>query len=246
MQKVAIVSDIHGNIPALEQVAADIQRRQVDCVFNLGDHVSGPLWPKETIQYLMRQNWFHIRGNHDRQLVEQNPKLHGLTDRYAFQCLSAVELDWLRALPASLEPQDGLLVFHGAPASDKTYLLETVEHGRARLATPTEIMERLDGVRSPILICGHTHIPRVVEAPGEMLIINPGSVGLPAYDDEMPEYHVMETGSPHARYAILEHVEGRWAAELIAIPYEFQKAAEQSRKNNRPDWEIALLTGYMQ
>ena len=56
MQKIAILSDIHGNIPALEKVVDDINARRVDCVFNLGDHVSGPLWPKETIQYLMKQD----------------------------------------------------------------------------------------------------------------------------------------------------------------------------------------------
>jgi len=246
MQKVAIVSDIHGNLPALKQVAADIQRRQVDAVFNLGDHISGPLWPKETLHFLMRQDWFHIRGNHDRQLVEQNPGQHGLSDRYAFQRLGEDELEWLANLPATLEPLDGFLLFHGAPADDRTYLLETVEHGRARLAVRAEIMARLGGVRSPVMICGHTHIPRVVEVPGEMLIINPGSVGLPAYDDETPEHHVMETGSPLARYAVLENVDGRWTVEWIAIPYDFQQAADQARKNNRPDWEIALRTGFMQ
>ena len=246
MQRIAILSDIHGNIPALEVVIADLHRRSVDAVFNLGDHVSGPLWPKETIQYLMRQGWFHIRGNHDRQLVEQEPGQHGLSDRYAFQRLSDDELEWLSRLPVRLEPQDGLLAFHGAPDNDKTYLLETVEHGRARLAISAEIMERLGGVCAPILICGHTHIPRVVNAPGEMLIVNPGSVGLPAYEDETPEYHVMETGSPHARYAVLENVNGRWVVEWIALPYDFQQAAEQARKNNRPDWEIALRTGLMQ
>lgn len=246
MQKIAIISDIHGNIAALEKIADDIKNRQVDCVFNLGDHVSGPLWPKETIQYLMKQDWIQIRGNHDRQLVDQNPKCHGLSDSYAFQMLNNNELDWLRALPANVEIQNEFLLIHGTPTSDSTYLLETVEHGRARLATPEDITERLGKTKARIILCGHTHIPRVIEAPEDILLINPGSVGLPAYSDDFPEYHVMETGSPHARYAILEHVNGHWLTETIAVSYDYRKASEQARKNNRPDWEVGIQTGFMQ
>jgi putative phosphoesterase len=245
MQKIAILSDIHGNMPALEKVVADIKIRGVDHVFNLGDHVSGPLWPKETVQYLMKQDWFQIKGNHERQLTDQSPESHGPSDRYAFQLLNDTELDWLRSLPASVEMENFLLI-HGSPISDSTYLLETVESGRARLATPKEITERLGGTKSGIILCGHTHIPRAVEVSENILIVNPGSVGLPAYDDVLPEYHVMETGSPHARYAIMEHRDDHWQAEIIAISYEHQKAAEQARRNGRPDWEVGLQTGFMQ
>ena len=243
MQKIAVLADIHGHLPALEKVMGDMKTRGVDCIVNLGDHVSGPLWPKETIEYLMKQDWLHIKGNHERQLTEQDPKNHGASDGYAFQRLSHTELDWLKSLPVSVELENFLLI-HGAPGSDSTYLLETVEHGRARLATQDEIIERLGRTKSRIILCGHTHIPRVVEV-AENLIVNPGSVGLPAYDDVSPEYHVMETGSPHARYAIMEYKNGHWQAELMAITYDHQKAAEQARKNGRPDWEIGILTGFM-
>ena len=246
MQKIAILSDIHGNIAALEKVADDIKTRQVDCVVNLGDHVSGPLWPRETIQYLRKQNWIQILGNHDRQLANQNPRQHGPSDRYAFELLSDSDLNWLGKLPASIIMQNEFLLFHGAPSSDTTYLLETVEHGRARLATQIEIAKRLNGTTSQIMVCGHTHIPRIVEMLGKVLIINPGSVGLPAYDDELPEYHVMETGSPHARYAIMEYKNDKWQAEMIAVAYDYQKAAEQAKRNDRLDWEVGLQTGFMQ
>jgi predicted phosphodiesterase len=245
MQKIAIVSDIHGNILALEKVVADIKARQVDCVFNLGDHISGPLYPKETLQFLMQQDWFHILGNHDRQLINQNPLQLGLSDKYAFSFLNDSDLNWFRALPASTMLKNQFFLFHGTPSSDTTYLLETVEHGRARLATRTEIAQRLDGTISQTMLCGHSHIPRIIETSQKVLIINPGSVGLPAYDDEIPEYHVMETGSHHARYAILEYKNGNWQAEIIAISYDYQQAAEQARKNGRPDWEYGIQTGFM-
>jgi putative phosphoesterase len=243
MQKMAVLSDIHGNMPALEKVTDDLKAKGVDCIVNLGDHVSGPLWPKETIEYLMKQDWVHIKGNHERQLTDRDPKNHGASDSYAFQRLTKAELDWLRSLPASMEMENFLLI-HGTPASDSTYLLETVERGRARLATQDEISQRLGCVKFPIILCGHTHIPRVVEAAG-CLIVNPGSVGLPAYDDVSPEYHVMETRSPHARYVIMELKNNQWRVELTSVSYDHQRASEQSRRNNRPDWEIGLRTGFM-
>lgn len=245
IKKIAVLSDIHGNIIALEKVARDIERRHVDKVFNLGDHVSGPLWPQETIRYLVAQDWLHILGNHDLKLITQDPMEHGLSDSYAFLRLNKDELDWLRSLPASLEIQKEFSLIHGAPSSDTTYLLETIERGRTRLATQDEITGRLGEIDIPIILCGHTHVPRVVETSSGFLIINPGSVGLPAYEDDFPEYHVVETGSPHARYSILEYIHGSWQVEMIALSYDYQKAAAQARKNGRLDWDTGLRTGYM-
>src|SRR5512136_205754 len=106
MQKIALLSDIHGNLPALQQVVADLQRRGVRRVFNLGDHLSGPLWPKETAQFLMAQDWVHILGNHDRLLISQDPAQHDPSDRYAIQLLGEAELSWLSSLPSALEVQN--------------------------------------------------------------------------------------------------------------------------------------------
>jgi diadenosine tetraphosphatase ApaH/serine/threonine PP2A family protein phosphatase len=94
------------------------------------------------------------------------------------------------------------------------------------------------------MVCGHTHIQRIVDVGDNTVIVNPGSVGLPAYNDEVPEPHVIESGSPHARYAILQH-DDKWTVELISVPYDFQKAADRARNNGRLDWAIALETGYM-
>lgn len=245
MQRIALLSDIHGNLAALEAVVADLKTRQVDTVFNLGDHVSGPLWPKETIQFLMKQNWIQIKGNHERQLLTQKPEKQGLSDRYAFQALNQTELDWLASLPASTRVQEEFLLVHATPLSDLIYLLETVECGHVRLASRAEIADRLGETRASIILCGHTHVPRVVKVTDECLIVNPGSVGLPAYSDDTPEPHVVETGSPHARYAILEQIDGHWQAELIALSYDHHRAAKQARQNGRSDWEVALRTGFM-
>ena len=67
--RIAIVTDIHGNLPALEAVAADIKRQGADLIVNLGDSLSGPLLPLETAQYLMSAGWLSLAGNHERQVL---------------------------------------------------------------------------------------------------------------------------------------------------------------------------------
>lgn len=243
MNRIAVISDIHGNIAALEKVVEDIKRRGVDQIVNLGDHVSGPLWAKETIQFLMAQDWINIRGNHDRQLVSQTPEEHGPSDKFAFQQLNSSELEWLRKLPAQTELPNGILLVHGTPQSDTTYLLETVTNEQPRIATHSEIQQRIGEVQNSIILCGHTHIPRVVSVTEKITIINPGSVGLQAYDDTKPVHHCMQTGSPHARYALLEKINDRWSINLINISYDYQSAAILAKQNNRPDWEHAIRTG---
>jgi putative phosphoesterase len=243
VKKIAVLSDIHGNIPALEAVVNDMNQRQVEQVINLGDHISGPLWPKETIEFLMQQSWVNISGNHDKNLVNQKPYELGPSDGYAIQFLNDDEIKWLDSLPKSFELY-GMLLFHGTPSNNNTYLLETVENGRARLSTQQEIMRRLGEVESKEILCGHSHIPRVVEIPGS-IIINPGSVGLQAYDDEKPEYHIIEAGSPHARYSIIEYQNKIQSIEMISVSYNYQIAAKQAHKNNRSDWAEALNSGFI-
>lgn len=244
VKTIAALSDIHGNILALEKIVADIGRRQVDIVVNLGDHLSGPLWPKETIQFLMQQEWIHISGNHDRQLVDRDPRSHGPSDEYAFKVLNDSEKEWVRSLPPRVNVDEHVLLFHGTPFSDSEYLLETIDNGRAVLASPGDIRKKLGGMKSSIMLCGHTHVQRVVSIEEEIMIVNPGSVGLPAYEAHSPEPHVIETGSPHARYALLTY-DTSLTVEFVSVPYDFQRATEQAIKNKRHDWAIALETGFM-
>jgi len=244
MKSIAVLSDIHGNILALDAVAEDLAKRKVDTVVNLGDHVSGPLWPKKTVQFLMKQRWVQISGNHDRQLTKNDPAKHGLSDAYAFKLLDNPEKSWLEKLPPSGLLDDEIFLFHGTPASDTEYMLETISHGRTVLASRNEIRQRLGGAMSRIMLCGHTHVQRAVQVDEDLLIVNPGSVGLPAYKDELPEPHVIESGSPHARYAILRY-ETTWTVELIAIQYDWKRAGDQAARNGREDWASALRTGFI-
>ena len=81
--RIAVVTDIHGNLAALQAVVQDIQRRGVDQVINLGDSVSGPLLPLQTARYLMASGWLHLAGNHERQVLTQGPEQWSAADAHA-------------------------------------------------------------------------------------------------------------------------------------------------------------------
>ncbi len=239
----AVVSDIHGNLPALEAVVADLARRGIDRVVNLGDSLSGPLLPAETARYLMETGWLHLAGNHERQILAHGSRGHGAADAYARAQLSADQLAWIAAQRPTADLGDGVFVCHGSPRSDLEYFLETVDEGGMRAATRTEVAERRGDVAADLVACGHTHVPRAMRDDGGTLLVNPGSVGLPAWDDERPFHHAVENRSPDARYAVVERLGGRWSVALIAIPYDVEPMARLAERNHRPDWAVALRTG---
>jgi predicted phosphodiesterase len=243
--RIAVVSDIHGNLGALEAVVNDFGRRGVDRVINLGDSVSGPLLPLQTAQYLMASGWVHLAGNHERQVLTQGPGTWSPADAYAHAQLGAAQLAWMASLQHCLPFSDELFLCHATPRSDVEYFLETVEAGGVRIASADEVQTRLAGVRAAVVLCGHTHRPRLLRSAAGQLILNPGSVGLPAFDDEHPFAHVIENGSPDARYAIVERVQGAWVAALIAVPYAHEAMAQLADARGQPDWAHALRTGYM-
>jgi predicted phosphodiesterase len=151
----------------------------------------------------------------------------------------------MRALPGTRWLNDEVFLCHGTPDSDLHYFLENVDpSGAVVLASRAEVAERLGAIKARVVACGHTHIPRAVRTANGTLIVNPGSVGLPAYDDDHPVPHVVENGAPDARYAIIEKHGDDWQASLLAVPYDFSRAAAAAEQRNRPDWAHALSTGY--
>jgi predicted phosphodiesterase len=242
--KLAVISDVHGNLAALEAVVADIRRRGADLVVNLGDCVSGPLWPKETCDYLRDMDIPTVRGNHDRAVGQDEQRHLGLSDRFAIDRLSPDQRRWLGALPTTLEVEPGVVLFHATPHNDVSYLLDEIVEERLVLASAAVISGRLKSFQGRIALCGHSHQPRAIRLPSGVLVVNPGSVGCPAYEDDSPP-HVSETGSPHARYAMVIINDARSPAiELIAIEYDWDSAAEVAARNGRPSWAHALRTGY--
>ena len=100
--RIAVIADIHGNILALEAVLDDLARRGgADRVINLGDCVSGPLWPRETVERLQALGWPTVRGNHDRRVALDPLDEMGPSDKFAYDRLTPAQRDWLVALPAA-------------------------------------------------------------------------------------------------------------------------------------------------
>jgi predicted phosphodiesterase len=244
--KFAAIADVHGNCVALEAVLRDIEALGIRDVVNLGDHLSGPLEARRTADLLMRQQITSIRGNHDRQLVELPLEAMGPSDRHARDQLERRHLEWLAGLPASMTFRNEVFLCHGTPASDTTYWLETVTSDGRVCATPIEEIEhRATGINASLILCGHTHIPRVVRLRDGRLIINPGSVGCPGYDDAVPVPHKMETGTPDACYAVLEQSRQGWSTTFRYVPYDHSSMAELARYNGRAEWASALASGWI-
>jgi predicted phosphodiesterase len=242
--RIAVLADIHGNLPALEAVVRDFTRRGFDAVVNLGDSVSGPLLPLETAQFLLTQDWVHLAGNGERQILLGRPGQSDAADEFARAQLTSSELGWIASLKPTVSLDHQVFLCHGTPRSDVEYLLETVAATHFRAATPREVDERLGDVEASLLLCGHTHVSRSVRSSKGPLIVNPGSVGLPAYRDVHPYPHVIETGSPDARYAIVEKLAGTWVTSLIVVPYAYMHMVRLAHERGRDDWARALASGY--
>lgn len=242
--RLAIVSDVHGNLLALEAVVADARALGVDTFVNLGDLLSGPLQPRETAVRLIELGWLTLRGNHERQLLETPASALGPSDAFARAQLTEPHRRWLGALPTHARLENDVLLVHGSPRSDLEYLLETIEPTGLRAATTSEVEARLgDEAHAALLACGHTHVPRVVTLSSGCVVVNPGSVGLPAYEDDRPFPHRVEVGTPHARYAIATRALARWSVELRQVSYDWSAASKLAAARGRPDWAIALATG---
>ncbi len=241
--KIAVLSDIHGNLAALDAVLRDAAARDVDEIVNLGDILSGGLFPRETADRLIPLGLPTIRGNHERQLLDCAPETLGASDRYAAACLGPDHRAWIASLSATLRLNPEVLMVHGTPDCDLTYFLDTVTPEGLRPASDAELQERAGNRDVSVILCGHTHLPGIRMLEDGRLIVNPGSVGLPAYADDKPFPHVVETGSPHARYAVLTKAQGLWSAELCKVAYDWEQAARDAEAHGRSDWARALRTG---
>lgn len=160
--RLAIVSDIHGNLLALEAVLADLKTRAPDAVVNLGDCATSPLWPRETCELLETLRWPTVRGNHDRWLGEPTRVAASRTIAFTHDALTAAQRARLVALPAQLE-FDGVLAVHGRPGDDAAYLLEDAVDERLCLATSEELARRVGETSASLVLCGHSHLQHVAQ-----------------------------------------------------------------------------------
>jgi diadenosine tetraphosphatase ApaH/serine/threonine PP2A family protein phosphatase len=208
---VAALYDIHGNLPALEAVLAEVD---ADTILVGGDCVAGPL-PRETLALLKERGATFIRGNADRQVGGGVPEDDPWADRTAWvrEQLEDEDLAFLRGLPHPLGLEvDGLgsvLFCHGSPRSDEEIV--------TAITPPKRLDPMLDGVQERVIVCGHTHVQfdRLV---GDRRLVNAGSVGMP-YE-----------GEPGiACWALLGP-----DVELRRTRYDAEAAAERIRESGYP------------
>ena len=242
---VAVLSDIHGNRWALEAVLEDLSRTPADVTVNLGDSLFGALDPAGTAELLLPIAMRSVRGNTDRDLLSQPSESASPTEKHSRAALTDARRAWLEGH----EPPfifDGILACHGTPKSDSTTLLEDVTENGVHRRTGVQLGVLLASQPSEVslVLCGHSHVPGIIQAPNGPLVVNPGSIGLPAYRTEAPHPHTMESGSPHARYAVVQRVGANWRVEFRSVVYDWEAAALRAREVGRTDWAYALRTGH--
>jgi putative phosphoesterase len=175
--KVAALYDVHGNLPALEAVLAEMEALAVDAVVVGGDVAIGPM-PRATLERLLAlgERALFLRGNGDRELAApaEGADLWLERTRWSAAQLERGQLAWLAALPdtQSLEI-DGLgpvLFCHGSPRSDEEIL--------TRISSEERVEAAVAGVSEGVVVSGHTHVQFDRMVAGKRLV-NPGSVGMP-------------------------------------------------------------------
>ncbi|WP_018758326.1 metallophosphoesterase family protein [Paenibacillus terrigena] len=241
-ESIAIISDIHSNSLALEAVLKDISAREIHQVVNLGDSLFGPIDPLGTARLLMEnQTIIHIMGNCDQILLEAYSP--SATFQFVKPFLNTDIENWIRSSYQATWRCDDLLFCHGTPFVNDKYLLEDVDENGVRLKDPNELMIELGNITQSFIFCGHSHVFKSINLPNGKLIVNAGSVGLPAYDDELPFPHVMESGTPYAEYVIAHRTNQCMSIEHVMIDYDWERASRIASENGREDYAFAIKTG---
>ena len=216
--RVAALYDVHGNLPALTAVLAEVDALGVDAIVVGGDTASGPM-PVETLDALRARRARFVRGNADRVLDLRGANEEELwvrARRWVASRLGDERLAFLAALPLDLTlelDELGTVRFcHGAPGSDELTITRVTPDERLR--------GLLDGVDERIVVCGHTHVQfdRVVDG---IRVVNAGSVGAP-YEAEPGAYWALLAADVELRRTAYD-VEGA-AATIAATGYP--RAAE--------------------
>ena len=241
--RIGVIADIHGNADALAAVLDELDRLSPDAVANLGDVLAGPLDAARTRDLLAGRDILTVRGNHDRTMAARDPAQMYMSDKIASAQLTEEDLDALGALPATAVLDGQLFLCHGTPRSDMDYWLEDIAGGRTVLRDHDLIAAEAVGLEYPVMLCGHTHLPRAVHLKDGRLVVNPGSVGCPGYDWDIPADHKVETGTPNASFALLERRGARWLTTHHSVAYDTTRMVALARQNRQEQWARVLETG---
>lgn len=229
--RLGLISDLHGNLPALEAVLGELDDAEVDRLVCLGDIAPGPQ-PRETIARLRELECPVVLGNWDTWLLEGVPPIAGaaggmLREQGDWQAAQLDDSDraFLETLSPSIELEAGgrtVLCVHGSPRSTMEDIYAT---------TPDEeLAVMLNGSRPAFLVAGHTHV-QLARPRESTFFLNPGSVGLPFYN-RPPNADAQI--SPWAEYGILDVEDGRVSTELRRAPYDVASFLKLSLESGMP------------
>lgn len=244
MERYAIISDIHGNSLALLAVLKNINARGIKKIINLGDHFFGALEPEIVAGILRENEMLCISGNTDREILESiagKLQKDGMDSVKA--ALSSQTISWLRQLSKTATSDGIFFACHGTPESDDEYLLEKVTANGVFIYNDEDLVKRTGHINERIILCGHSHVNRVVYLSNDKIILNPGSVGLPAYLGNGEHRFAMESMTPHAKYAIVYAYGQSISIEQVYCAYDWNKASEAARRNGNEKWAQYLLHG---
>ena len=247
--QIALFSDIHANLPALEAFFADIDKRKPDAIYCLGDLVGYNIWPNEVINKIRLRRIATIAGNHDlkvKMAEEGDAEIIIDGKNFAYQLVGKEEKDYLLSLPSSIrltftrnEITVNILLVHGSPRSVNEYIFEEMEE--------SDLLELMKTANADILCFGHTHKPyhRVVESKKEGVMkfchaINTGSVGKPKDGNSKGGYVLLtinQTVSLEDKDSI--------KVEFVRFEYDTETAAKAIENSPLPN-ELAemLRKGY--
>lgn len=233
--RIALISDIHANLPALQAAMDDIRSQGVDQVIFLGDAATLGPYPRETLEILDAWDCVCILGNHDAAMLDPtraadfqiaSPLIPSL--EWGCNLLSAGDRDFLRSFLPTYQLDLGhamtMLCYHGSPLSNTDLILST---------TAEETLESLfAGQTANLLVGGHTHI-QMLRQRGEQIILNPGSVGSAFLEPFLPGSGT-PTLLPWAEYALVRVEKSGWSADLRRVRFDAQAVQRAAAARGNP------------
>ena len=252
--RIALFSDIHSNLPALEAVWDDIQTQKTDAVYCLGDLVGYNIWPNEVINFIRQRGIPTIAGNYDFGIgrssddcgcaytEEHEREMGKISIAYTNQVVKEEERKYLRTMPAHLNiefhlnnDKINILLVHGSPRRINEYLFEDREE--------KSMVRILEKANADVLCFGHTHKPYHrkfyngdVQKPQFKHAINIGSVGKPKDDDPRSCYVILDINSATS-IANNESIR----VEFRRIQYDVEKAAKAVEDSPLPNEYAEML-----
>ena len=222
--KIAVISDIHGNMEALNAILDDIKTNNCDKLFCLGDYAMAGPEPAKTITEVVRlQKEFDvtmIQGNTDWMIANYTNEVYNAIKEAApvmaealkndFEIMPNEQREFLKKLPEKLQVEvEGvkILLVHGSPRKNNENILPD--------APLEEVEKMVEGVNADVVLCGHTHMPCGFQTSNKITVVNAGSVGRPFTDE------------PKSCYLLLNINNGKCLFEHKFVEYDNKKASEK-------------------